>query len=325
MEEAQASAPVPTPAPEAAPPPEAQAPAPAQEAAAPSVPPGDDVALTPVTEEHKSEETADLFGEESPEWIQALDQMLERNDQPAFKVDKASVDSLPIEAKQLVHNMRSKMLQTTQKNADLRKELQGELEKVKSLQQAAKLEQNGVYELFKNPELQKMMTPPEGRQPDPYTKEGQEWIAKKNFASLFKQFTDKVTAIAEERNKEVYAQQAAEAKASRVAEIKKFADSKPDFADHYNDIKAMVDAHGIPVEKAYEYVRLDKGIYSRDEVAEARAQSQSLMAKGGNRDRPLVRQRPEGDSRELLDFYRQNPDVMRSDLDKYRRMGVGYK
>ena len=323
MEEAQTSAPAES-APAVTPtPPETQAPPPA-EAAASSPPAGDDVELTPVktsevSEEHKKEETADLFGDESPEWIKALDQ------KPAFKVDKESIDGLPIEAKQLVHNMRNKMLQTTQQNADLRKELQGELEKVKALQQAAKIEQNGVYDLFKHPELQKMMTPPDGRQPDPYTKEGQEWIAKKNFAGLFKQFTDKVTAIAEERNQAVIAEQQETAKQARVQQIKAFAEKHEDFAEHYEDIKKMVDTYGLPAEKAYEYVRLDKGLHQRDEVADARAQSRSYMAQGGNRNRPLVRQRPEGDSRDLMDFYKQNPDVMKADLDKYRRMGVGYK
>jgi len=135
-----------------------------------------------------------------------------------------------------------------------------------------------------------------------------------------------VTAIAEQKNKEVLAQEAQAKQQARAEQIKSFAEANPDFAEHLPDIKAMVSKYGIPAEKAYEYVKVDKGLYNQhDEVADARAQSRSYMAQGGNRNRPLVRQRPEGDSRDLMDFYKQNPDVMKADLDKYRRMGVGYK
>ena len=317
---------------QAAPAPETAAPAaqddltlPAPEAPAQAVAAGE-VAQQPdpVSSSDIDKHNYDLLGDASPSWMQALDMVLEKNGGDTFKVDREAVDGLPIEAKQLLHNMRKKMLTTTQANADLRKKMETSISELNRLKQDATLERAQVYDIFKHPDIKAMTTPPEGEQPDVYSKEGQEWLARKNFAELFQKFTDGIERVAKENTVKVEEQRKAEQHTSRVQQIKDFAASKPDFAEHYEDIKKMVDEYGMPAEKAYRYVKLDKGLIL-DDVSAARLESQTASVRGGVGGRPLLKQRPNGeDARDLMDFYNSNPDAMKADLEKWRRQGVGY-
>lgn len=195
-------------------------------------------------------EEYDLFGEDVPEWMKEFD----ASGKP-FKVPKAAVDALPMDAKQLIHNLRKMAFGRTAEAAKVAKAALAERGAIAKARAGVDAEHAKLRELIVG--AKKLIVQPEGEAPDLWTEEGQVWRAKKETADYLQRFFDGFGKLGEEHEAKVKADVQMSTVERRIAEIRSFANEHADFKTLKPTIEKLVLGfdHAITAEDAYEFVK----------------------------------------------------------------------
>ena len=291
--------------------PVASTPEPAQEAA-----PAPEPAAEAQPEEKappEEEEKVDLLGDEAPHWLKEFD----ARDKP-FKVSKEQMDALPMEAKQLIHNLRKMALDKTRAAAEERKGLTSREaeyeEKVASLNH----DKAKLYEIFQNEELQKLLKPPTGEAPPSYTEEGQQWRAEKYVSEMMSKIVGKMTNLSEAAHLDYKQAEKQRTVNTRVAELKEFSKANPDFRSYKDEIVKYRKEHpSVSSEDVYYMLKAKSGKLvdpaAKEDPVEtikrARREVRSRLSKTISSDAEYGTLRPPSglSARQKAEWYRKNP------------------
>jgi len=278
----------------------------------------------PEKKEDPQEEEVDLLGDEVPHWMNEFD----ARDKP-FKVSKEQMEALPMEAKQLIHNLRKMALDKTRTVASERKALEDASIKHEERVAALNHDKAKLYEIFQNEELQKLLKPPKGEAPPAYTDEGQKWRAEKYVSEMMSKIVGKMTNLSQEAHQEYKKQESDRALANRLTELKSFSDKNPDFKSFKKEIIEYRKSHpSVSSEDAYYLLKAKQGGFSvappkedpLETIKKARKEVRSRLSKtvSSNAAQGQMRPPPGLSAREKAQWYQKNPGASKLVLKQIR-------
>jgi len=263
-----------------------------------------------------------LDPDNEPEFVKALNAKLEMDGEDSFSVDPSVLKEQPIEVQQLMVNLRNMALRRAGDAARAKQEAeQGQAELARARQKFA-AEQSEFLRMWKNPELLKLIQPPEGSPPDFHRDPDawHAWKAQQGFSERMTGFMEKMGAVSQEHREAVLAAQKTAAEEAQLTEIRTFRDAHDDFDEHFDDMEKLRKA-GVdwPIEELYNTVRARKGIMPGqpeqraqakvDPVREARRRARDRGARAG------LPQTPDGlGGAELQAWYDRNPGTRERDI-----------
>ena len=230
--------------------------------------------------------TDTIMGDTPPDAILALEEAALRHG--GHKVSNEEFENLPLAAKQLIANIRSRGTKRQQSLAEKEREYASRMEQLESARIKLEQEKAGVLGLFNNPKLKEFMDTLSGadeeEQLDAFTEEGRRKLvvreAKQEAANILKEFmsqlgnvSDEYKQVAEEKLREVR-------KEEQRQEFRKFVHDTEDFAEYAEDTKALVQAHKLHWEDAYRLAKARRPP-KVDPIAESRREARRVSRAGG--------------------------------------------
>lgn len=264
-----------------------------------------------------------LFGDNPPDFLKALDAQLEQSGKKGFSVSRVALSNLPIEAQQLVANLRRLVLT---KASDHAREAAGAKTERKALEderRSLQAERAKLYSLFKDPRLAELAKAPEGEAPDPYSPEGIDHRVKHGVAERFGDFLARLKVVSEESEQQVAAtmetaRRTAEKEELKTALATQEGWSDPDVKDY---AKRLVTAHNMHWKEAFPIaVAMVRGAEPKQSADEPNARSQTRMVR---REAGAMPETPKDlDSYGLQKWYDAHPGTRARDIERYQhRLG----
>jgi len=274
--------------------------------------------------EEPQEEEIDFLGDDVPQWMRDFD----ARDKP-FKVSKEQMDELPMEAKQLIHNLRKMALDKTRSIADEKRELDNRRSTLEEKGAALNHDKAKLYEIFQNPELQKLLKPPTGAAPPAYTEEGQQWRAEKHVSDMMSKIVGKMTSLSRDAHDEYKTQERKRGIDKRIGELKEFSKENPDFQEYKPQIieyrkshptVASEDVYYLLKAKSGKLVTPGKAEDPVDTIKRARREVRSRLTKTTSSDAAYGTLRPPTglSARQKAQWYSQNPEAAKLVMKQIR-------
>ena len=227
-----------------------------------------------------------LMSDEPPESVRALEEAAQRNG-TTYKVSAEAFEGFPLEAKEMVTNLRRMATKSTQESAALKREF---AEKLKELEQRTARfnhEKASLLGMFKgNEKLKALLEEPEGEVSfDPFTDEGRRNLMAKEAREMFGEFFKTIEGVSDE-----YAEAAKEA-ANQVrlnderAALKTFIGETEDWSEYASKTKELVKTRGLHWKEAYLLAKAlnpPKATSAPDPIEESRREARRVSRPGSS-------------------------------------------
>jgi hypothetical protein len=196
-----------------------------------------------------------LMSDEPPDSVQALEQAAERNGTD-YKVSAEAFEQMPLEAKELVTNLRRMATRKAQETSELRKEFESRMKQLEQDRVKFEHEKASLLGMFKgNEKLKALLQEPEGQVSyDAFTEDGRRNLVAKEARELFGEFFNAIGSVSDEYKA------AADEHAQQIrlnderAKLTAFIKETPDWGDYAEATKQYV-KQGLHWRDAYTLAR----------------------------------------------------------------------
>lgn len=260
-----------------------------------------------------------LDPEQQPDWLRGMAKVAEAEGIDSFNVKLEDIEDSDarrylFDASRWLHRLGS---ETGREREVLRSErLALQAERAELAQREAEM-----LKLFSHPALREAINI-EDKDVDPLSPEGLEQSSRKAASDVMAAFLDKFEEAKKAREEEAAKAKAEAAAAQEREAMLTFARSKPDFREHYDEIKRLYESSSLSLEECYDIARMKAGKVDAP-APDPRAASRRAMgrSRGKRSEGPPKNATPE----ELVRWMRQNPDAAAAHVQSIFSGPNGYR
>ena len=230
-----------------------------------------------------------IFSDSPPDSVAALEAIIEKEGKD-FSVSAAQFAALPLEAKQLITNMRRMTTQKTQGLADERRVFTGREKVLADRERKFEQERAKMHGLFANDAIKDAVKPPEGEAPDIFTEEGQKWRIQQGVAAHLGEFMKAIGTVSEEAKAVVEQQMAGVRQEEQRTELRTWIDTVPDWDEYSDEVADIVEKQGLHYKDALllAKARRPPEQAAPDPIEESRRGSRGFSRRGAGGAKPQL-------------------------------------